>query len=222
MTREEKQKIYAALAAPFAEHCIQRTEGRVTGRGYDTTGVGYQHVVNRLNEVLGIGSWRAHRTVTVKEIVRSNGRPAFEAIADITYRAGRMVERRFRRLRGAARRRRPRCGVRGRCAARAHSRTRSRRRRHSSELAGRLMRERWTTTFPASPRAMRPARTSPGTRSVASLPAPAAPVHVATLPMQWRNLPPRSVRASAPSNCGDLGSRPEVRVRMGGNARRGS
>lgn len=88
MTQDEKKKIYAALAAPFPEHCIQRTEGRVTGRGYDTTGIGYQHIANRLNEVLGVGGWRAHRTVTVKEITRSNGRPAFEAICDITLELG--------------------------------------------------------------------------------------------------------------------------------------
>ncbi len=36
MTNEEKRKIYVALAAPFPEQAIQRTEGRVTGRGYDT------------------------------------------------------------------------------------------------------------------------------------------------------------------------------------------
>jgi len=88
MTSAEKKAIYAALAAPFPEHCIQRTEGRLTGRGYDTTGIGYQHIANRLNEVLGVGGWRAHRTVTVKEIVRSNGRPAFEAICDITLELG--------------------------------------------------------------------------------------------------------------------------------------
>src|SRR5512135_3476571 len=84
MTNEEKRKIYAALAAPFPEHCIQRTEGRITGRGYDTSGIGYQFIANRLNEVLGVGGWRAHRVVTVKEVTRSNGRQAFEAIADIT------------------------------------------------------------------------------------------------------------------------------------------
>ncbi len=88
MTNEEKRKIYAALAAPFPEHCIQRTEGRLTGRGYDTTGIGYQHISNRLNEVLGVGGWRAHRTVNVKEITRANGRAAFEAIADITLELG--------------------------------------------------------------------------------------------------------------------------------------
>ena len=92
MTSAEKKAIYAALAKPFDEHCIQRTEGRLTGRGYDTTGIGYQHIANRLNEVLGVGGWRAHRTVTVKEIVRSNGRPAFEAICDITLELGEWVD----------------------------------------------------------------------------------------------------------------------------------
>lgn len=91
MNEIDKKKVYALLAAPFPENCIQRTEGRLTGRGYDTTGIGYQHIVNRLNEVLGIGSFRAHRTVTVKEIKRSNGRPAFEAICDLTLELGEWV-----------------------------------------------------------------------------------------------------------------------------------
>jgi hypothetical protein len=76
MTNEEKRKIDAALAAPFPEHCIQRTEGRITGRGYDTSGIGHPFIANRLNEVLGVGDWRAHRVVTVKEVTRSNGRAA--------------------------------------------------------------------------------------------------------------------------------------------------
>jgi hypothetical protein len=95
MTSAEKKAIYAALAKPFDEHCIQRTEGRLTGRGYDTIGYGYQHIANRLNEVLGVGGWRAHRTVTVKEIVRSNGRPAFEAICDITLELGEWIDGNF-------------------------------------------------------------------------------------------------------------------------------
>jgi hypothetical protein len=37
MTNAEKKAIYAALAKPFDEHCIQRTEGWLNGRGYDTT-----------------------------------------------------------------------------------------------------------------------------------------------------------------------------------------
>jgi len=91
MTNDEKKKIYQQLAAPFPEQAIQRTEGKLTGRGYDTSGIGYQFIANRLNEVLGVGGWRAHRTVNVKEIVRSNGRPAFEAICDITLELGEWV-----------------------------------------------------------------------------------------------------------------------------------
>jgi hypothetical protein len=88
VTNEEKKKIYAALAAPFPENCIQRTEGRITGRGYDTTGIGYQFICNRLNEVLGVGGWRAHRTVAVKTVTTSKGREAFEAICDLTLELG--------------------------------------------------------------------------------------------------------------------------------------
>ena len=88
MTNEEKKKVYAALAAPFPEHAIQRTEGRITGRGYDTTGIGYQFICNRLNEVLGVGGWRANRTVNVKEITTAKGRSAFEAICDLTLELG--------------------------------------------------------------------------------------------------------------------------------------
>lgn len=88
MNHDEKKKIYAALAAPFPESCIQRTEGRITGRGYDTTGIGYQFICNRLNEVLGVGGWRAHRTVTVKKVTTAKGRDAFEAICDLTLELG--------------------------------------------------------------------------------------------------------------------------------------
>lgn len=96
MDESMRKKLYAALSAPFPESCIQRTDGRVTGRGYDTTGIGYQHIVNRLNEALGgVGGFRAHRTVTVKEITRSNGRPAFEAICDLTLELGQWVDGQF-------------------------------------------------------------------------------------------------------------------------------
>ena len=88
MTNEEKKKIYAELAAPFPENAIQRTDGRTTGRGYDTAGIGYQFICNRLNQVLGVGGWRAHRTVTVKEVTTAKGRPAFEAICDLTLELG--------------------------------------------------------------------------------------------------------------------------------------
>ncbi len=95
MDQKTRQTIYAALAASFPESCIQRTEGRLTGRGYDTTGIAYQFVVNRLNETLGVGGFRVHREVTVKEVQRSNGRPAFEAICDLTLELGEWVDGKF-------------------------------------------------------------------------------------------------------------------------------
>ena len=95
MTTDEKKKIYAALSSNFPAEAIERTDGRITGRGYSTTGIKYQYVVNRLNEVLGIGSYRAHRTVTVKEIQTAKGRPAFESICDLTLELGEWVNGEF-------------------------------------------------------------------------------------------------------------------------------
>jgi len=66
MNRDEKKKIYVSLSAPFPEEAIERTNGNVTGRGYSTTGIKYQYVVNRLNEVLGLGGYRTEQTVTVR------------------------------------------------------------------------------------------------------------------------------------------------------------
>lgn len=88
MTTDEKRKLYAALSAPFPPEAVERTDGKTTGRGFSTTGIKYQYVVNRVNEVLGVGSFRAHRTITVKEITRSNGRPAYEALCDLTIEIG--------------------------------------------------------------------------------------------------------------------------------------
>lgn len=92
MTTDERKKIYAALAAAFSENCIQRTDGKLTGKGYSTSGIGYQFIVNRLNEVLGVGCFRAHRTMTIKEFTRSNGRPAVECVCDLTLEIGSFVD----------------------------------------------------------------------------------------------------------------------------------
>ena len=91
MNTDEKKKLYAALAAPFPESAIERSDGQRTGRGYDTTGIKYQFVVNRLNEVLGVGGYRAQRTITVKETATAKGRPAFEAICEIKLELGEWV-----------------------------------------------------------------------------------------------------------------------------------
>jgi hypothetical protein len=88
MTNQEKSAIYAALSKPFPEEAIERTDGRVTGRGYSTTGIKYQYVVNRMNEVLGLGGWRVHRTIRTKAITTAKGRPAYESVAEVTIELG--------------------------------------------------------------------------------------------------------------------------------------
>ncbi len=88
MTKDEKQKIYAALAAPFPDEAIERSDGRITGRGYSTTGIRAQYIVNRLNEVLGVGGFRVERSITVKQVATSKGRDAFEAACEIKLQLG--------------------------------------------------------------------------------------------------------------------------------------
>lgn len=88
MTDEERKKIYQQLSAPFPEEAIERTEGRVTGRGYDTTGIKYIYVAARMNEVLGIGCYRTQQTIAVREVTTSKGRQAFDATCDITLHLG--------------------------------------------------------------------------------------------------------------------------------------
>lgn len=64
-----EQKIYEDLSKTLPKEAIQKSEGSKTGKGYDTTGYGYQFIVNRLNEVLGIEGWNYE----YKEINRTDG-----------------------------------------------------------------------------------------------------------------------------------------------------
>lgn len=95
MTKEERRKIYAELSAPFPEEAIERTEGRLTGRGYDTTGIKYQYLADRLNEVLGVGGFRTDRTISVKTVTTAKGRPAYEAIAEVRLELGEWIDGEF-------------------------------------------------------------------------------------------------------------------------------
>jgi hypothetical protein len=95
MNRDEKKKIYASLSAPFPEEAIERTNGSVTGRGYSTTGIKYQYVVNRLNEVLGLGGYRTEQIVTVRPATTQKGRAVFEATCEIRLQLGEWVDGTF-------------------------------------------------------------------------------------------------------------------------------
>lgn len=95
MTFEERKKIYVALSAPFGSEAIERTQGKQTGRGYDTTGIKAQFIINRLNDVLGPGGWRARRDTVVREVNTSSGRKAYEAICSVVLELGEWSDGKF-------------------------------------------------------------------------------------------------------------------------------
>lgn len=76
LSAEKQAEILKRLMEPFPDDAIQRTNGRITRKGYDTTGYGYQYIVNRLNEVLGLGGWYDEKTydVTVGETKMGEGK----------------------------------------------------------------------------------------------------------------------------------------------------
>lgn len=95
MNIDDKKKIYAALSAPFGPEAIERTDGNVTGKGYSTTGIKYQYVVNRLNEVLGIGGHRTAQSITVRTSTTQKGRTVYEATCELTLQLGAWQEGEF-------------------------------------------------------------------------------------------------------------------------------
>lgn len=95
MNNDEKRKIYAALSAPFTQDKIQRTDGATTGRGYSTTGIGYQHVVNRLNDVVGLGGFRSQQTITVRASTTQKGRTIYDAACDLVLQLGEWIDGAF-------------------------------------------------------------------------------------------------------------------------------
>jgi hypothetical protein len=95
MNSNDKKSIYAALAAPFATEAIERSDGRATGKGYSTTGIKHQYIVNRLNEVLGVGGFRMERTISVTESATAKGRPSYEATCEVKVQLGEWVEGTF-------------------------------------------------------------------------------------------------------------------------------
>lgn len=52
---EHLADIYKELRKPLAKEAVQKSKKSDTHRGYDTTGYGYQWLIDRLNDVVGIG-----------------------------------------------------------------------------------------------------------------------------------------------------------------------
>jgi hypothetical protein len=76
MTETKTKNVYSELSKKLPSEGIQKSNGKETGKGYDTSGYGYQFVVNRLNEILGIDGW-SYEYKIIKEVegVSSTGKP---------------------------------------------------------------------------------------------------------------------------------------------------
>ena len=88
LSRAHLAKAYKLLSAPFEDDAVERTKGAQTRKGYDTTGIKYQFIVDRLNKVLGPGCFRTTQEMTVTEMTRQSGRAAFSVDVEITLQIG--------------------------------------------------------------------------------------------------------------------------------------
>lgn len=88
MDEAKKKAIYLALSQPFPPEAIQRASGSQTGKGYDCTGYGVQYILNRVNEVCGIGAMQVRRQMKVREFTRASGKVAYECVCEATIQLG--------------------------------------------------------------------------------------------------------------------------------------
>lgn len=89
---ERLHALYVALCAALPNDAITRTRGAETRKGYDTTGYGYQYIVDRMNDVLGIAGWRASATYEVSEHESGKGKAMFDATAHVRIEIGQLSE----------------------------------------------------------------------------------------------------------------------------------
>jgi endogenous inhibitor of DNA gyrase (YacG/DUF329 family) len=92
---DELREIYRRLAEPFPEEAVERTKASMTRKGYDTTGLKYQYIVNRLNEVLGVGGFRVQREFSIRDKQTKNGYPMCEVTCDLVIQLGQWVDGQF-------------------------------------------------------------------------------------------------------------------------------
>lgn len=94
-SQEQLRKIYQELAAPFGEESIERTDGSLTRKGYDTVGYRCAYLVDRLNSVLGVGCLRVQPKYSCSELPSQNGRQAFEGVCELIVQIGQWQENDF-------------------------------------------------------------------------------------------------------------------------------
>jgi hypothetical protein len=80
-SEEMMKELKISLKQVYGETAVERTKASVTRKGYDTTGYGYQFVVNRFNEILpkyGL-DWTTQDDVRLlNEYQTSTGKPYYE------------------------------------------------------------------------------------------------------------------------------------------------
>jgi hypothetical protein len=92
LTMADLHTVYPLLAAPFPEEAIERTFGAETGRGYNTTGIGYQYIIDRFNAILGPGHLRTTvNALTVTSTQTAKGKTLYQAECDLTLAIGNWV-----------------------------------------------------------------------------------------------------------------------------------
>ena len=72
-----RRELFRRLGEPFPESVLQRAPNSQTHAGYDAIGVSAQLIVNRLNEVLGVGGWGYDAEYSMREGQFSSGKTAF-------------------------------------------------------------------------------------------------------------------------------------------------
>jgi hypothetical protein len=85
---ENKKSLYSKLIEAvdaLPENARQDTKGKDTKKGYDTSGYGYQFLVNVLNEVVGLGNWGMTYKI-LKEMKGSyqSGTEYFDITSEVT------------------------------------------------------------------------------------------------------------------------------------------
>lgn len=87
------KNIYIELSQDLPEESIERSKGSETRKGYDTAGYGYQYIVNRFNEVLGIDGWGfTYTEIERKDGSDRNGNPRISVTMDCTITIGGQIE----------------------------------------------------------------------------------------------------------------------------------
>lgn len=72
------------LEEDFPEEAIERSDGKKTGKFYNTTGIGYQWCADRMNKVLGIPHWRTIHETNLEKGTFGSGKESFHATCSMT------------------------------------------------------------------------------------------------------------------------------------------